>query len=103
MKRVLDKMSEARTDAMIASYGSLSDNAYETAFNEFASPGRKQLSKLSDDDLATLIAAEPTSKQGLLGASILRERESWRAPGRWALLVSGASFALALAAFARTL
>lgn len=103
MKSPLEKIQEARTDAMIASFGSLSDSSYQKAFNEFADPGRKVLRKLRDDDLAALISAEPTSKQGLIAASILRQRESWRTPARWSLIISVISLCLATAAFARTL
>lgn len=100
---LLDRILHARTAAMIASFRAPNDDAFDKAFDEFSDPGRSVLSKLTDDELATMISAEPTSKQGLLAASIFRERESWRTPARWALIVSGLSFALAFGAFCRTL
>lgn len=65
-------------------------------------PGRKHLRLLDDDALAALIAANPSSKQGILAASIFKERESWRAPARWALIVATLSLVVSVAALVQS-
>lgn len=70
---------------------------------EVLDPGLKQVSQFTDDELAEVIAREPSSKLGLLAGRVQRERESWRTPARWALVVSVFSFGLALTALVRTL
>ena len=65
--------------------------------------GRKTVQRMTDEDLAEVLARQPKSKLGQLAASEQRSRESWRGPARWAILISALSFMVALAAFIRTL
>jgi hypothetical protein len=58
---------------------------------------------LSDEELAEIIGREPQSKLGRLAESVLRSRESWRTPAKWALVVSVFSLCVAIWAFLRTL
>lgn len=102
MKResgLLAKIDHARVENWIASMGG---RAQDT-IGEILDPGLKQVSRMTDDELAEVIAREPNSKLGHLAARVVRQRESWRTPARWALIVSLLSFGLALAAFIRTL
>lgn len=75
------------------------------SLTEVLDPGLKQVARFDDDDLAEVIAREPTSKLGLLAARIQRQRESWKTPAKWSLVVAiislvVAAFSLAVAAFA---
>lgn len=69
---------------------------------EILNPGRKQIARLTDDELAQLLARGTHTREGQLAASEMRRRESWRGPARWALIVSVLSLTLASVAFART-
>lgn len=99
----LEKLDSARSNRMIEGLKAFSGDAYSSAFDALADPGRRELDSFTDEELAELIAREPSSKQGHLASSILRSRESWRTPARWALVFSGLSLMVAMAAFARTL
>jgi hypothetical protein len=70
---------------------------------KLADPDRRRLKRLSDEELAELIAREPESKLGRLAESVMRSRDSWRTPARGALVVSFCSFAVAALALIRTL
>lgn len=69
----------------------------------YLTPSRKTIGKHSDEDLAELIATKGNTREGQIAASILRQREAWRTPARWSVIISVASLMLAAAAFARTL
>ena len=73
------------------------------SLEEILDPSLKQVSRFTDDELAEVIAREPNSKMGLLAARVMRQRESWRTPAKWALLVSLCSFGVAAWALIRTL
>lgn len=103
MRHLFERMVCRRSDAIREIFSGLPDKEFSDAFDQFSNPGRKHLRRLSDDDLAALISASPSSKQGILAASIFRERESWRAPARWALIISLMSLILAISAFMRTI
>ena len=96
----LQKVDEARTGNWIASMGG---SRPLDALEEVLDPGLKQVSRFSDNELAEVIAREPTSKLGLLAARVQRQRESWTTPAKWSLIVALCSLAVALAAFARTM
>jgi hypothetical protein len=66
-------------------------------------PGLQEVRRLTDNELAEIIARECASKLGLLAARVQRERESWRTPARWSLVVALCSLAIAVSAFVRTL
>lgn len=96
----LDQIKSAENKAWVAS---LSEDAQFTeAFTEKANPRWRHIAKLTDDELADILADSPTSRKGIIAASVLRSRESWRTPARWALIVAGLSFALAVASLLRT-
>lgn len=96
----LKKVDEARTGNWIHALGGPRP---KDALEEILDPGLAQVRRFNDDELATVIAREPTSKLGLLAARTQRERESWRTPARWSLIVALCSLAIAIAAFVRTL
>lgn len=98
-KRFLDRIDEARGDDMIEGLGGKRTRAAD----EWANPGLKQIRRLSDEELAEIIAREPSSYLGALAVSVQRGRESWRTPARPALIVSLLSLAVAVLALARTL
>ena len=75
---------------------------YENAFDtQTRPPTRQEVAELSDEELAEVLAREPNSQLGHLAATIMRRRESWRSPARWALLISILSFAVAFMALVR--
>jgi hypothetical protein len=77
MKRetgLLAKIDKARVESWIASMGG---RAQDT-IGEILDPGLKQVTRLTDDELAEVIAREPNSKLGHLAARVARQRESWR-------------------------
>ena len=96
----LKRVDKARTGNWIASMGGR--RPLDT-LEEVLDPGLKQVSRFTDNELAEVIAREPTSKLGLLAARVQRQRESWRTPARWSLIVALCSLAVAVAAFARTI
>ena len=98
----LDRITAARTDAMIHSLA-LDDDDPPFEGMEWADPGRMLLRNCSDDDLAEIIGVEPASKTGILARSILNRRESWRTPAKWSFVIALVSFFLGLVAFIRTL
>lgn len=97
---LLAKIDAARVDGWIAS---MRGSPINTPLDELLDPGLATVRKFTDDELAETIAREPNSKLGLLSASVLRSRESWRTPAKWALIVSLASFGLSFWAICRTL
>jgi hypothetical protein len=97
---LLARIDAARTSNWIAAMGG---KPRQDTLDEVLDPGLKQIKRLTDEEIAQVIAREPNTKMGHLAARVMRERESWRTPARWALLVSLLSFALALIAFVRTL
>jgi hypothetical protein len=104
MKRdgLLRRIDQIRTGAWIDSFRSDLQNTYDDAWLEATDPGYKHIRRMTDDELAELMSREPGSKQGLIAASVLRGRESWKTPAKWALVVSILSFGLACAALARS-
>jgi len=84
----LDKLRVARVEQIVQNMKAWSGDAYSAEFDDLANPGRKVVDKFTDDELAELIATETTSKQGHIAASIMRSREAWRGPARWALAIS---------------
>ena len=83
--------------------GSMSGKPPQESIDEILDPGLKQVSRFTDDELAEVLAREPNSKMGQLAARVMRQRESWRTPAKWALIVSLMSLAVATAALLRTL
>lgn len=98
----LADLDAARGDRMVASLSIDPKTEFTDAFRARADPGRRELDKFPDDELAELIAREPGSRQGLLASSILRNRDSWRTPAQWALGISAISLLVAITALART-
>jgi hypothetical protein len=96
---LLERIYAARTSSWIAA---MAGKPQQDTLDEILDPGLKQIRRLTDEEIAQVIAREPNSEMGHLAARVMRERESWRTPARWALLVSLLSFALALIAFVRT-
>lgn len=99
----LEKIRAARSSRMVANFEYLlSDGAkLDRAFDEFADPSRRHLRQLTDEELAELISTEPNSKTGRLAESVLRNRDNWRSPAKWSLLISLISVAIAVTAFFR--
>ena len=97
---LLAKIDAGRASAMIAGMGG---RPTQDSIDEILDPGLKQVKRLTDDELAEVIGREPGSKLGRLAESVLRGRESWRTPAKWALIVSLLSFAVAAWALFRTL
>lgn len=76
---------------------------FDAAFDEYANPQRRHLAKMTDEELAELLATESSgSYLHHLAASILRSRESWRTPVRWALILAGLSFVVSAIALWRS-
>lgn len=96
---MLDKIDKVRADGFIASLGG---QPAHTPLGEILDPGRRQVRPMHDDELAAIIAREPSSKLGKLAESEMRLRESWRGPAKWSLIVAGLAFVLSIAAFIRT-
>lgn len=82
---------------------SLDRKPRHTSLEEVLDPGIATVSRFTDDELAEAIARGPNSKLGLIAASVLRSRESWRTPAKWAFVISCLSFGHAVWAFVRTL
>lgn len=76
---------------------------FEKYGNEFADPGRNQVRQMHDDELAELLARNPYDKLGQLAASEMRSRESWRAPGKWSLIIAGLALLVSVGALFRTI
>lgn len=99
----LAKLREARSQSALRSLsilaGDQDQRQFDAALEECTSPRRRDLAELSDEELAEILATEsPKSYLHPLAASILRSRESWRGPARWALILSFFSFAVAATA-----
>jgi hypothetical protein len=95
----LKRIDEAQNNNWIASMGG--DRPLE-ALTEVLDPGLEQVSRFTDDELAEVIACEPTSKLGILAARVERRRDSWKTPAKWALVVSLFSLGVAVIALVRT-
>lgn len=74
-----------------------------TSLDDILNPSRAYLKKHSDEELAELIVAKPNTREAELCRSIMREREAWRTPAKWALYIALASLAIGTSAFIRTL
>lgn len=104
---ILARIRNARTQMMIASLsvfaGKPSQDEFNEAFEEYANPQRRHLVKMTDEELAELLATESSSSYlHHLAASILRSRESWRTPARLALILSAFSFLVSVIALWRS-
>jgi hypothetical protein len=97
---LLAKFENARVNAMIESLGGRP--LPQDTLEEILDPGRKQIARFTDEELAELMARGVPTKEAQLAASEMRRRESWRTPARWALLISVASALIAAAALVRT-
>lgn len=100
---ILAKIRDARARMMIASFAVLGGKSpqddFDEAFEEFANPQRRHLAKMTDEELAELLATEASNSYlHHLAASVLRSRESWRTPARWALILSALSFLVSIVA-----
>ena len=105
---MLERIRNAREQMWLASLSVMSGGSNQSVFDEavveFSTPQRRHLVKMTDEELAELMATEGAdSYLHHLAASILRSRESWRTPARWALFLSALSFLISLAALANTL
>jgi len=103
----LAKIRDARARMMVASLSALAGKSdqdrFDEAFEEYANPQRRHLVKMTDEELAELLATESSgSYLHHLAASILRSRESWRTPARWALALSALSFLISAVALWRS-
>lgn len=96
---LLAKIDAGRVGGWIAS---LRGTPQQDSIGEILDPGLKQVSRLTDDEIAQVLAREPSSKLGHLAARVMRQRESWRTPAKWALIVSLCSFGVAAWALIRT-
>jgi hypothetical protein len=92
----------ARGDALIRAHSTSGNPEFDRAFDELTKPKWATIASFTDEELAEMLAAEPSSREGLIAASIMRSRETWRTPARWALIISGLSLSAAVAALART-
>lgn len=104
---MLAKIRDAREQMMIANLsiweGKSDQDQFNEAFTEYANPQRRHLAKMSDEELAELLATEASSSYlHHLAASILRSRESWRTPARWALVLSALSCLISVVALWRS-
>lgn len=100
---VLAKIRNAQTKLMLSSLGATTGKSdskeFDEAFEEFAYPQRRHLVKMSDEELAELMGAEPSgSYLHHLAASVLSSRDSWRTPARWALILSAISIFVSIIA-----
>ena len=77
---LLAKLDSARANAMIDSCRGAS-NTTDT-LDEILNPGRKQIVRLTDEELAELLARNRNGRETQLAASEMRRRESWRTPAR---------------------
>jgi hypothetical protein len=99
---VIERIDAARGDRMVASF--VGDDAFDADPGAaWADPSRKMLAGCRDEDLSAIIAREPTSRTGLLAASIMTNRNNWRSPAKYSLIVSLIAVLIAAAAFIRTL
>ena len=97
-KGQLARLRSAREGRAVQFLKGVAGDPYSREFDALADPGRRELNKFTDEDLAELIACEPRSKQGLLATSIMASRDSWRTPGKWALFISAVSLAVSIGA-----
>jgi hypothetical protein len=96
---LLDRLTEERTDDWIDSMRTPGADAPPKPPREPVT--RRQINCFTDEDLAELISREPDSAWGQLALSVLRVRESWRTPARWALVISAIALAVSLLALIR--
>ena len=83
--------------------GKSSQGEFDKAFEKYVNPNRRHLAKMTDEELAELLATETSSSYlHYLAASILRSRESWRTPTRWTLILSAFSFLVSVIALWRS-
>jgi len=78
-------------------------SAFNEAAAELLDPGRREVQRMSDDDLTAIIEERPGTRLSTLAQSELKVRESWRGPARWSLLISLLAFILSMVAFFRTI
>lgn len=74
-----------------------------TSLDDILNPSKAYLSKQSDEDLAELIAAKPTTREAEIARSVIRVREAWRTPAKWSMIIAVAALALSAVAIVRTL
>jgi CRISPR/Cas system-associated protein Csm6 len=80
------------------------------SLDDVQNPSRKHIASRADEELAELIVGEPASRAAELARSVLRQREAWRTPAKWSVIIAVVSLitaigslGLASAAFLRTL
>lgn len=105
---ILEKIRDARERMMVANLSTFLDGSpqdqFDTAFDEFAFPKRRHLAKMSDEELAELMATEASGSYLYhLAASVLRSRESWRTPARVAIILSAVSIIISAIALWQSL
>lgn len=98
---LLESISKANADAMIR--GLTSQPEPPSGPDVFGCPSRKLIKRYPDEDLLELIAAKPSTREAEIARSIMREREAWRTPAKWSMIIAIASLVIATWAFVRTL
>ena len=99
-KGSLEQIRRAQFDSWLHAVGQKGD--LEPVPAEMLDPGRSQVKRMHDDELADILARNPSSKLARLAESEMRSRESWRGPSKWSLIVAGLAFLISAAAFVRT-
>ncbi|PIW55238.1 MAG: hypothetical protein COW16_07125 [Sphingomonadales bacterium CG12_big_fil_rev_8_21_14_0_65_65_10] len=96
------KIKTAQTNSWLQALGG-ERSAFNEAAAELLDPGRREVQRMSDDDLTAIIEERPGTRLSTLAQSELKVRESWRGPARWSLLISLLAFILSMVAFFRTI
>lgn len=89
-------------DMMVASLSAYRGESYEKAFDNLTKNTTPNFGKWHDDELAELIARDPSTAAARLAASEVAKRDSWQTPAKWSLGVSFFALAISVWAFART-
>lgn len=83
--------------------GKTSKRQLDKALQRSLHPGKGEIVRMVDEELADLVSRQPRGKLGELAASEMRRREAWRGPARWSLIIAALAFIVSAAAFFRTL
>lgn len=98
----LADIDKADAGRFLQSYDVLNGSKSVGSIPEILGPTMSEVARLSDEDIAELLSRKD-GKLRQMANSVQRTREAWRGPARWSLIVAALSFAVALAAFGRTL
>lgn len=97
-KSLLDLITNASGNAMVSSFAA--DPRAPREADPYLRPTKKMIGAFDDENLHELIAARPTTREAEIARGLIREREAWRTPARWSMVIAAVSLVISIAAIA---